>query len=137
MSYSDKLKDPRWQRKRLEILSRDNFTCKMCSNDKETLHVHHNKYFKNPWDADTNDLETLCVTCHSFVEFCKTHKVTYSNVEVHKSLVSNSSVYIFKYKLDEVDTVSLATNYNGYFEFIFIAFQDKLINKMLNHLNHG
>ena len=26
MSYSDKLKDPRWQRKRLEIFERDNWT---------------------------------------------------------------------------------------------------------------
>lgn len=29
--YSQKLLDPRWQRKRLEILQRDDFTCQVCS----------------------------------------------------------------------------------------------------------
>ena len=30
MGYSEKLKDPRWQKKRLEILERDNFRCQYC-----------------------------------------------------------------------------------------------------------
>jgi len=29
-SYADKLKDPRWQRKRLEILQREDFNCEAC-----------------------------------------------------------------------------------------------------------
>ena len=67
MSYSKKLKDPRWQKRRLDILSRDKFTCKLCLTETETLHVHHKRYIKGgePWDAPDSALVTLCETCHS------------------------------------------------------------------------
>jgi 5-methylcytosine-specific restriction endonuclease McrA len=29
-TYSELLKSPKWQKKRLEIMSRDKFTCKKC-----------------------------------------------------------------------------------------------------------
>jgi 5-methylcytosine-specific restriction endonuclease McrA len=68
-NYSDKLKDPRWQKKRLEILSRDNFTCKCCGDNESTLHVHHLIYSSgNPWEAPDNTLETLCASCHEWRE---------------------------------------------------------------------
>lgn len=44
MGYSDKLKDPRWQKKRLEILTRDEWTCQICFDTESTLVVHHQKY---------------------------------------------------------------------------------------------
>jgi len=64
--YSEKLKDPRWQRKRLEILNRDNFTCVCCDDTTKTLHVHHIKYIygREPWEYENELLETLCVDCH-------------------------------------------------------------------------
>lgn len=67
MTYADKLKDPRWQKKRLEILSRDGFSCKDCYNDKKTLHVHHLNYIygKEPWDYPNEYFTTLCEDCHS------------------------------------------------------------------------
>ena len=51
-TYSDKLKSPKWQKKRLEILQRDNFTCFNCGDTERTLHVHHESYIKGkePWD---------------------------------------------------------------------------------------
>lgn len=66
-TYSEKLKDPRWQKKRLEILERDGWRCRACGNDKETLVVHHIQYQKGkePWDYSEDDLETLCELCHS------------------------------------------------------------------------
>jgi hypothetical protein len=64
-SYSDKLKDPRWQRKRLEIFERDEFSCKLCGNNESTLHVHHISYSNNPWDTDNKLLLTVCEDCHS------------------------------------------------------------------------
>lgn len=69
MTYSEKLKDPNWQRKRLEILQRDNFRCRACESKTKTLHVHHSYYIKNrdPWDYDDNVLLTLCEDCHSKV----------------------------------------------------------------------
>jgi 5-methylcytosine-specific restriction endonuclease McrA len=64
MKYSEKLRDPRWQKKRLEVMNRDNFTCLACGDSKSTLNVHHMYYNGNPWDAHIDSLETLCETCH-------------------------------------------------------------------------
>jgi len=65
-NYSDKLKDPRWQKKRLEIFERDNWTCQKCNDKKSPLAIHHKVYFKgcNPWDYPADVLITLCVSCH-------------------------------------------------------------------------
>jgi|JI10StandDraft_1071094.scaffolds.fasta_scaffold1621245_1 hypothetical protein len=68
MTYSEKLKDPRWQKKRLEILNRDNWKCRKCESSENTLHVHHLMYAKEPWLVDNTDLITLCKNCHSEVE---------------------------------------------------------------------
>lgn len=66
MSYSDLLKDPRWQKKRLEILNRDKFTCQHCSSTEKTLHAHHLFYITGmrPWDYADHVLITLCEECH-------------------------------------------------------------------------
>ena len=64
MKYSEKLKDPKWQKRRLEILSRDDFRCLECGRNDLTLHVHHRMYFDNPWDAPDWALETKCEECH-------------------------------------------------------------------------
>ena len=73
MSYSDLLKDPRWQKKRLEILNRDDFKCKCCGDEKSTLHVHHQFYLSNhkPWDYEDSILLTLCEECHLCEELWK------------------------------------------------------------------
>lgn len=65
MKYSEKLKDPRWQRKRLEILQRDDWACQCCRDKASTLQVHHKQYHGNPWDAPDDSLETLCEECHA------------------------------------------------------------------------
>ena len=66
MTYSEKLKDPRWQKKRLRILERDNWTCRRCLSADKTLHVHHRYYIKgaNPWEYHDEVLRTLCEDCH-------------------------------------------------------------------------
>lgn len=66
MEYSEKLKDPRWQKKRLEVFNRDAWTCQKCYDDRGTLHAHHLNYRKgaDPWDYDNEDLLTLCEECH-------------------------------------------------------------------------
>jgi len=65
-TYSEKLKSPKWQKKRLEIMGRDKFTCKFCGDKETTLHVHHKKYCQNgnPWDVNNDDLITFCEDCH-------------------------------------------------------------------------
>lgn len=64
--YREKLKLPLWQKKRLEILQRDNWTCQECGDNKTTLTVHHIEYVDNfePWDYPDNLLITLCEECH-------------------------------------------------------------------------
>lgn len=70
-TYAEKLKDPRWQKKRLEILNRDQFTCKYCEETTKTLHVHHLDYNPNfnPWDIDISSLITLCEDCHKIIHY--------------------------------------------------------------------
>lgn len=66
MTYSEKLKDPKWQRKRLEILNRDEFDCKICKSTENNLQIHHRHYIngREPWDYPNELLVTLCYECH-------------------------------------------------------------------------
>jgi len=69
-SYKKKLKDPRWQKKRLEVLSRDGWCCQNCGDKTTTLHVHHKSYGrKDPWDYPLITLITLCENCHEDESF--------------------------------------------------------------------
>lgn len=65
--YFEKLKDPRWQKKRLEIFERDGWRCKECYSKEKTLHVHHLFYLKGkePWEIPNGFLITLCEDCHT------------------------------------------------------------------------
>lgn len=68
-SYADKLKDPRWQKKRLKVFEHANFTCENCSSKERTLNVHHKRYIRGrePWQYDDEDLSCLCEDCHQRV----------------------------------------------------------------------
>ena len=65
-SYSELLKHPHWQRKRLKILNRSNFECQNCDSKDKTLHVHHGYYQKGlkPWQYPDESLFCLCADCH-------------------------------------------------------------------------
>ena len=62
--YFEKLRDPRWQKKRLEILNRDGFACRECHAKNRPLHVHHLFYQGPPWRTPNFGLLTLCEDCH-------------------------------------------------------------------------
>ena len=68
--WSSAFRDSRWQRKRLEIMERDKWTCQSCgaSGDGVTLNVHHAYYVsgKAPWEYDDESLTTWCETCHNY-----------------------------------------------------------------------
>lgn len=85
-NYSQKLKDPRWQKKRLEIMQRDDFRCQNCQDKTATLHVHHRFYLKNhePWQYNDNALVTLCESCHALEEATKSE----AQKEIYESLCS-------------------------------------------------
>jgi hypothetical protein len=68
MSYSTKLKSPKWQKKRLEIMARDGFMCVICNNPNSELHVHHTIYdysIKEPENYPDETLITLCDDCYN------------------------------------------------------------------------
>jgi len=65
MTYAQKLRDPRWQKKRLRIFERDGWACCCCHSKNKNLQVHHLVYRKlDPWDYDDAVLQTLCDECH-------------------------------------------------------------------------
>jgi len=64
--YSEKLRDPRWQRKRLEVFQSADFKCEVCGSGDKTLHAHHRYYEKGkePWDYPLAVFKCLCEDCH-------------------------------------------------------------------------
>lgn len=71
-SYEDALLTEEWEKKREEILLRDNYKCSKCSKVQyengvyTPLHVHHKVYYsgKLPWQYENDTLITLCKECH-------------------------------------------------------------------------
>lgn len=65
-NYSDKLKNPKWQKKRLEVLNLHGFKCEKCGCEDKELHVHHRFYIKGRevWQYDNDVFQVLCCDCH-------------------------------------------------------------------------
>lgn len=130
-TYSELLKDPRWQRKILEVFQRDNFCCLMCGSNEHTLHVHHEKYCKNPWDVSEDHLKTLCFRCHEVAEVCKKNKIVYTNVNkkinelgVHTYFVS----FFFRNK----QRIAVIHNLSGFFVIQDTVFCEETLLLMFN-----
>lgn len=85
-TYSERLRDPRWQRKRLEIMSRDDFQCCRCRAHEITLNVHHCYYVRgnDPWEYPDASLLTLCEPCHEF----ETRNMNAARDELYQSLAA-------------------------------------------------
>ena len=66
MSYADLLKDPMWQKRRLEVLEDAQWKCEECDDKTTELHVHHKRYLRNlkPWEYERADLIVLCRPHH-------------------------------------------------------------------------
>jgi hypothetical protein len=69
-TYRERLLDPRWQKRRLEVLDERGWKCENCGATEDTLHVHHGYYERglDPWEYGDEYLHVLCDGCHS-----KTH----------------------------------------------------------------
>lgn len=72
-TFSDMYRDPRWQKKRLEVLSAANWTCSQCGDVDQQLHVHHYWYTRDepPWVVVDGQLAALCHECHATAEEIK------------------------------------------------------------------
>lgn len=72
--YYQLLRDPRWQRKRLEVMQRAEFKCEECHSSEDTLNVHHRYYVAHrlPWEYPDFCFQCLCEKCHtSKIECCE------------------------------------------------------------------
>ena len=72
MTYSQKLRDPRWQKVRLKVFERDDWKCQRagCRSPKTTtLVAHHKSYLsgRDPWDYPLTNFVTFCEKCHDRV----------------------------------------------------------------------
>lgn len=100
-SYSDLLKKPEWQKRRLQIFERDKWACVKCKDTKNELQVHHLKYTGKPWQAPDADLETLCCHCHFIISKYKIHiekavkTLTEKTENVAVRFKSGESLYLF------------------------------------------
>lgn len=76
-SYKTLIQDPRWQRKRLSVLSRANWHCEWCGVGDKSLQVHHGFYGKTggqlrePWKVPEEVLWVLCDSCHERAEVAR------------------------------------------------------------------
>lgn len=70
-TYGAALFNPRWKKKRLEIIARDGNKCAFCGSTN-ALQVHHRQYhysksrqkFSEPWEYNDSHLLTVCEPCH-------------------------------------------------------------------------
>ncbi len=117
-SYADKLKDPRWQKKRLEIMERDGWQCQCCMSRKKPLTVHHRFYLEgvDPWAYTDRCYVTLCEDCHN--EFHRVYEdmpnekyVCRKNEPNGNKQITLTDAFLFK---SYVDSVIKQQGYNGF-----------------------
>lgn len=70
MEIYKQYKTAQWQKKRFEILKRDNFVCRCCGSDFN-LQIHHLYYQPKlkVWEYDNEALVTVCDQCHESLTF--------------------------------------------------------------------
>jgi len=66
LSYKEQLKHPLWDKKRQEILERDNYKCVICGTDLHRLEIHHLCYFPDSlvWEYENELLISVCGKHH-------------------------------------------------------------------------
>lgn len=141
-TYSEKLKSPAWQKKRLKILERDSWTCQYCQDTESTLHVHHQKYVgENPQDTPDEFLITCCEICHSIVESLKELMQTW-NTEIkwiqlhcfnHKEEESKKWIRIVKFT---DNSRFLIFHYKGEY-YKIPPFKEDAWNEFVRLINNG
>lgn len=124
--FFEQYKDPRWQKKRLEIMKRDNFTCQSCDVNYNTLNVHHIVPYRKetkPWEYENDELITLCEDCHTkisdIIKSCNTlimgicSNIDYAN-ELHSILEELDGVHIHILNDIRKNLTTLRKSHYGY-----------------------
>lgn len=129
--YLEKLKDPRWQKKRLEIFNRDNFTCRSCGETKKPLNAHH-QYYKSgndPWDYESESIVTLCEDCH-IVEPGERQFI-----EGELLLILKKKGFVADDLLDIVEAIKICDTTKGYTSLITSLIYDSITQKRSENTN--
>lgn len=115
-TYSEKLKNPKWQKKRLEILQRDNFKCTKCGDSETELQIHHLKYNGEPWDAPNSNLITVCKHCHFIIEDAKKHDFEIIGIEnggFYKIVLLKDGIAYYSLDFSDLPQYLFAFSYNS------------------------
>lgn len=148
--YSQKLLDPRWQKKRLEILDRDSFTCQLCGDNKNTLHVHHKIYMKDTevWDYRDELLITLCANCHNGQKDIKAEmeelllSTLYSKGIMHEDLLELACAFSYYEPFVKPIVFSwsirlLVSNKDLMIKLLKSHYDEKYLNKKIEEFQNG
>ena len=137
-TYSQKLQDPRWQKKRLEIMQRDNFTCQACGDTESELHVHHKQYTTDlPQNELSENLITYCCVCHDVIHYTKNHIIDIDNdYFMHNIVVKNfkSSVGVFSIIYSNSYVHLIARFFNHVPEYSIIGFTNIYTQELIDFL---
>lgn len=103
MTYKEQLKHPKWQKKRLEIMNRDNFQCQCCMDKEDTLTVHHKKYIKGKkaWEYPDKLLITLCDDCHQSVHLWEKNDKC-GVLEIIKTQLSFTDYWLINKRISDI-----------------------------------
>lgn len=132
MNYKEKLKDPRWIRRRREIMERDDHRCMICGEDSLLLNVHHLRYRKGaePWEYDDCELVALCEDCHKMVHDNNL------NLEVRRSKISDR--YRLCYGIDNSSAIRSGTVMTSdSMNLIFVCADFPYVNKLILQNSDG
>lgn len=135
--YREYFKDPRWQKKRLEILNRDEFMCQRCYGTETELHIHHRLYKQNkkPWEYDNDLLLTLCKDCHANEKTMKTSICALSETMKKKFLsaeVTDLAIAFFSAELQHLPDVFMSALTKTIED---KGLQEKMLNNYFNHIS--
>lgn len=132
LSYAQKLLDPRWQKRRIEILNRDEYSCVYCGDNKNQLQVHHETYYGDPWEINPDNLKTLCCHCHSMVSTFQFHLVK-------KVFKNQSGEFTFFCVRHQDKAVSFITYHKPSDNWQIIAFgtQPDTLNRAIEFIQNG
>ncbi len=110
-------KDSRWQKLRLKVMERDNWTCQNCdvSGEGETLNVHHIYYEsgKRPWEYDDSVLITWCEDCHKTIH--ETQKVLLQKIAMLGACIEGGSTAALAQLIGYVDALTGFASSSGVF----------------------
>jgi len=134
--YQTKLKSPHWQKKRLQVLNRDKWKCKLCSDEETTLHVHHLEYQpkKEPWQYPMSNFVSLCEHCHREVELLKDEN-NYDEILIDKIKWQSGDITMFIYASSEENPIIKFYDKNGriFAGYQFREYSQKIISQFFKN----